>query len=135
VKKFCVLLCGIAGLAAALGPCRRLAAADDAGDEVVQMVVGLLSDKDREMRALGLQQVREEAKGPAATRRFAAVLPKLPPEAQAGLLAALGDRGDKAARPAVVAMLGSPEEAVRAWRSAPWGRWVSSLMSRRLSRS
>ena len=31
------------------------------------------------MRALGLQQVRTEAKGPAATKRFAALLPKLPP--------------------------------------------------------
>ena len=66
------------------------------------------------MRAVGLQQVREQAKGPAATKRFAALLPKLPPDAQAGLLDALGDRGDKAARPALLDMLKSRDEPVRA---------------------
>ena len=69
-----------------------LSAAEDAGDELVQMIISLISDKDRDMRTVGLQQVREEAKGPAATRRFAALLPKLPAESQAGLLDALGDR-------------------------------------------
>jgi len=90
------------------------AAPDQSGDELVQMIVGLLSDKDREMRAVGLQQVREAAKGPAATKQFAALLPKLAPDAQAALLDALGDRGDKAARPALLEMLKSREEQVRA---------------------
>ena len=66
------------------------------------------------MRAVGLQQVREAAKGPAATKRFAALLPKLSPEAQAGLLAALADRGDNAARPAVLDDAQEPDEPVRA---------------------
>jgi HEAT repeat protein len=82
-------------------------AAPEPGDDLVQMIVNLLSDKDREMRAVGLQQVREQAKGSAATKRFAALLPKLPPDAQAGLLDALGDRGDPSARPAVLDILKS----------------------------
>ncbi len=77
-------------------------------------IVNLLGDSDPDMRALGLQQVREDAKGPAATKRFAAVLPKLAAEAQAGLLDALADRGDDAARPAVLEMLASPATEVRA---------------------
>ena len=78
------------------------------------MIIGLVTDKDRDMRTMGLQQIREEAKGPAATQRFVSLLPKLPAESQAGLLEALGDRGDKTARPAILAMLKSPDEQVRA---------------------
>jgi HEAT repeat protein len=91
-----------------------LRAAEAPGEELVQMIITLVSDKDRDMRSVGLQQVREEAKGPEATKKFAALLPKLSVDAQAGLLDALGDRADKSARPAVVAMLKSPDEAVRA---------------------
>jgi len=114
VKKTFALIGGMVGLAVVVGFCSPLAAGDDASDELVQMVVGLLNESDREMRTLGLQQVRTEAKGTAATRRFAALLPKLPPERQAELIAALGGRGDPAARPAVVEMLGSKEASVRA---------------------
>ena len=89
-------------------------AQEDPDDALIQMVVELLSDADRDMRAVGLQQVREEVPGEAATNRFAALLPKLKPGAQADLLEALGDRGDAAARPAVVMMLLSQEESVRA---------------------
>ncbi len=85
-------------------------AADDA---VVQMVVELLGDKDKELRALGQTQVREGVKGQAATKKFVALLPKLTPEAQIGLLSALADRGDTAARPAVSDMLQSDSEEVR----------------------
>lgn len=83
-------------------------------DALIQMVVDLLSDADRDMRAVGLQQVREEVPGEAATNTFAALLPKLKPGAQADLLEALGDRGDAAARPAVLKMLEAKEEPVRA---------------------
>ena len=89
-------------------------AQEEPADSVIQMVVDLLGDKDLEMRAVGLQQVREEVPGEAATKEFAALLPKLPPDARAGLLEALGDRGDAAARPAVLEMLGDQQEAVRA---------------------
>ena len=88
-------------------------AADEAGDDVVAMVVTLLSDSDKDMRNLGLQQVREEAKGPAATRKFAALLPTLPPDAQVGLLDALADRGDAAACPGVREMLNKRESPIR----------------------
>jgi len=88
-------------------------AADTPDPGVVETVVELLGDKDKEMRALGLQQVREELKGEAATRRFAALLPKLAPEAQAELLIALGDRGDRAARAAVLDALNSDAAAIR----------------------
>jgi HEAT repeat protein len=78
------------------------------------LVVNLLREQDKDLRALGLEQVRTEAKGAAATKRFAAELPKLPPDAQTGLLRALADRGDTAARPAVLDMLkSSREEPVR----------------------
>jgi HEAT repeat protein len=109
-----VFLSGIVALALAVAFAGTLRAADAPGDELVEMIVTLVSDQDRDMRAVGLQQVREEAKGAAATRKFSALLPKLPTEAQAGLLDALGDRGDNTARPAVLEMLRSQEEPVRA---------------------
>lgn len=88
-------------------------AADDADADAVAAVIDLLGEKDKEMRALGLQQVREELKGAAATRQFVAALPKLPAEVQAELLAALGDRGDRAARPAVLDSLKNQEATIR----------------------
>ena len=85
-----------------------------ADDELVELVVGLLGDEDKDIRALGLEQVRSEAKGEAATKVFAAQLAKLKAVAQVGLLSALSDRGDRAARPAVVALLAkSSDEPVR----------------------
>jgi HEAT repeat protein len=77
------------------------------------MVAELLNNADRDMRALGLQQVREAAPGEAATKRFAELLPKLPDESQAGLVEALGERGDAAARPAVLPLVRSDQELVR----------------------
>jgi HEAT repeat protein len=112
VKNVLILTCAALALSAMAVPA-VLRAADEASDELVQTIVGLLSNKDKDLRAVGLQQVREAAKGAAATRRFAALLPKLPPDAQAALLGALADRGDKAARPAALDMLKSPEELVR----------------------
>ena len=90
------------------------AAEEDPNEPLIQMVIELVSDADHDMRALGLQQVREEVPGEAATKRFAEVLPKLPPDGQVGLLEALGDRQDKTARPDVLDMLTSQEDAVRA---------------------
>lgn len=113
MKKKSVLLGAMCCLAILLGAGSRLWAAD-ASDDVIQMVTTLVGDKDKDVRAVGLQQVREEAKGPAATKRFAALLPTLTPAAQAGLLDALADRGDNAARPAVLELLKSPDEQVRA---------------------
>jgi HEAT repeat protein len=90
-------------------------AADEQPDELVQMILKLLGDEDREFRAAGLDQIRSGAKGEAATKAFAAQLPMLDASAQVALLSALADRGDIAARPAVLELLGSSsDDGVRA---------------------
>ena len=80
----------------------------------MQTVSNLVCDQDKDVRAVGLEQVRNEVKGAEATHRFAALLPKLPPEAQVGLLGALAERGDTAARPAVLDLLRQSKGQVRA---------------------
>lgn len=110
-KRILVLLAAILALAAA-GSGGALPAAEDSGDPLVDTVITLLGDKDKDLRAIALQQVREEAKGTAATQRFADLLPKLPPQSQAELIDALATRGDKTARPAILAMLKSSDEQV-----------------------
>ena len=91
------------------------AQAQDEDDPLVQMVVDLLNDSEHDMRALGFDQVRESAPGEAATKKFAEILPTLATESQVGLLEALGDRQDQAARPAIMDRLeNSKEEAIRA---------------------
>ena len=78
------------------------------------MVIKLLSEQDKDLRAVGLDQIRNEAKGNAATKQFAAQLPKLSAAEQVGLLSALADRGDNAALPAVIELLNkSDDETVR----------------------
>jgi HEAT repeat protein len=84
-----------------------------ADDDLVKTVIDLVSDKDKDVRAVGLEQVRDEVKGPEATRRFAALLPSLAPEAQVGLLGALAERGDAAAKPAVLELFGKSQGEVR----------------------
>ncbi len=91
-------------------PITRPARADD---DLVKSVSDLVCDSDKDTRAVGLEQVRDEVKGPEATRRFAALLPKLAPEAQVGLLGALAARGDAAARPAVIDLLDHSQAEVR----------------------
>ncbi len=95
--------------------------AAEADDPLVAMVVTLLGDADKDVRSLGLEQVRTAAPGAAATKEFAAQLAALPPEAQIGLLGALADRGDRAARAAVLDALAHGEGAVRAASLAALG--------------
>jgi len=121
ITKASVVIASLAALVVTVGLCSGpLAAQEEEGQNpLVEMVIGLLRDPDPQMRALGLQQVREgedEAlKGEAATRQFLAVLPDLEPDAQASLLEALGERGDPVARPDVLKMLeSSKEDKVRA---------------------
>ncbi len=80
--------------------------ADDT-TEFVEVIVDLLSESDKEMRSLGLEQVRTAQPGAAATKGFAAALPKLSEEAQIGLLKALGARGDAAAKEGIGELLTS----------------------------
>ena len=106
---------GAVGFCTVLAFALSSSAKDEPNSELVQMVVNLLSEKDKDLRAVGLDQVRNEAKGTAATKQFAAQFPKLNAAEQAGLLSALADRGDAAALPAVIELLPtSRDEAVRA---------------------
>jgi len=98
----------IALFAAAAGPA-------SGAEDVVEMTVELVSRDDADFRAIGLDSIRHAAKGEAATGKFAALLAKLSAERQIELIGALGDRGDKAAIPAITALLvASQEPAVRA---------------------
>jgi HEAT repeat protein len=113
LKRTPMLLCA-AICAASLFASLALRAAQEPADELVAFVVQLLNDKDKDMRALGLEQVRTEAPGQEATRQFAALLPQLPPEVQAALISALAARGDAVARSAIVDLLtASGNEPVR----------------------
>jgi HEAT repeat protein len=84
-----------------------------ADDDLVKTVIDLVLDKDKDVRAVGLEQVRDEVKGSEATLRFAALLPKLPPESQVRLLGALAERGDAVAKPAVLELFGMSQGDVR----------------------
>ena len=85
-----------------------------ADDEVVDMIVELVSGSDNDMRMLALQQIREEVPGKDATMRFVELLPELAPDVQVQMIDALGERGDAAARPVILKMLNSKTEAIRA---------------------
>ena len=85
-----------------------------AQDDLVPLIVDFLRESDKELRALAFEQVRTEAPGETATKKFAALLPDLPTGTQVGLLSALADRGDKVAAPAVRDLLAnSKDEQVR----------------------
>ena len=84
-----------------------------AQDELVDLIIGLLKDRDKEVRALAYEQVRTEAKGEAATRKFAKFMRGAPPDTQVGLLRALADRGDRAASSAVRELFTSDQAQVR----------------------
>lgn len=98
------------------------APAADASNELVEQIVKLLANPDREFRAAALEQVRTSARGAAQTKKFAALLPKLDTTAQAELIAALADRDDAAARPAIVELFGaSKDDGVRSAALAALG--------------
>jgi HEAT repeat protein len=100
-----------------------LIAADADSAELVKLAIGLFREPDKDLRALGFDQVRTDAKGEAATRAFAAELPKLIPEAQVGLLSALADRGDAAAKPEVLKLFAAKgEEPVKVAAVAALGK-------------
>jgi len=69
--------------------------------EVVKMVITALKGDDPAMQTAAIALVRE-IPGPEVTRALAEELPNLPPAAQVQLLAALADRGDRIALPAVI---------------------------------
>ncbi|RMF97595.1 MAG: hypothetical protein D6741_09975 [Planctomycetota bacterium] len=73
-------------------------------DGMLEMIVPLLSSPDTDMRALAWEQVRTGLPGKEATLALVAELEKLEPDAQIGLLRALADRKDKAARDGILAL-------------------------------
>lgn len=88
----------------------KLHAAPKPSDAYLQQIIKLLSDKDREFREAGLEQIRKSAKGEEATHLFAAQLSKLDANGQIALLRALADRGDSAARPAILKLTSSSSD-------------------------
>ncbi len=85
-----------------------------ADDDLLPAVSKFILDKDKDVRAVGWEQVRDGLKGSAATRRIVALLPQLSPDGQASLIIALGDRGDAAALPEVQQFTQSNVPAIRA---------------------
>lgn len=112
----CLLISGLMFVIPSVG------SAAEPSDAFVQQIVRLLGDEDREFQAAGLEQVRTGAKGTAATQLFAVQLAKLNTGGQAALLSALADRGDSAARPAVLELVSSMDASVRAAAISALGR-------------
>ncbi len=100
--SFRLLICGVIALVSPITSPATSLGDEPPNDQLVSLVITFLNDSDKEIRALAFAQVRTQAKGEAATRKFAAQLFKLPVEGQVGLLSALAGRGDKAARPDVL---------------------------------
>jgi HEAT repeat protein len=83
-----------------------------AQDEAVKMVLDILKSGDQDMQAVAISMVKDMP-GEEVTKALAAELPKLSPTSQVQLLSSLGDRGDAAARPAVVTAVGAEDQSVR----------------------
>lgn len=82
-----------------------LVQAQEVNDEVLNLITELVTGDDKDLRALGLDQIRAEAPGEAATAKFVELLGKVPADAIPSLIVALGDRGDKTAREGIVKVL------------------------------
>jgi HEAT repeat protein len=83
-----------------------------AGDGAMALVEKALTGRDGAAQLAALPLILE-VEGQAATKAFAAVMPKVPPKMQAALIELLAQRGDAAAAPAVAAAAGNAEAAVR----------------------
>lgn len=99
-----LLPCVVVGLLLLSSFSSPVAADEPATPELVDMVVKMFHAEDPSVRGLAFEQVRFYAPGQQATMRFASELSKLSDDAKVGLLRALGDRGDKAARFAITRM-------------------------------
>lgn len=83
-----------------------------AGEDAADLLTDVLSQDNPEMQSAAIS-LAANLKDPAVTAMLAAQLPRLAPRQQIQLLAALGERGDPKAAPAVVKMLTSPNPEVR----------------------
>ena len=82
------------------------------GEDALSQAVAAISGKDAAMRAAAISNVGK-LKGKDVGVRLAAGLDKLPPDQQALLIEALGDRGDPAVLPSIVKTASSDKPAVR----------------------
>jgi len=89
-----------------------LGASGQSQDEAVNIVLGILRSDDQDMQAAAIAMVKEMP-GTEVTKALAKELPNLSAKSQVQLLSAFGDRGDAAARPAVVAAVKSEDQSVR----------------------
>jgi len=92
---------------AALDAYIRVSGADSA-----PFLVKLLTSSDPGVQSIALRYVRE-LPGRDTTLAFAAQVPRIPEPARVQLILALGERGDRAAAPAVLKQTGSPNSEVR----------------------
>ena len=106
-KRLCLLL-----IAALVFGLLGSAGADEANQEIINMVIDALKSPDPEMQTGAIAIVRD-IPGEDVTKALAVELPKLPAVAQVQLLSALADRGDATALPAVVEASTSKDESVR----------------------
>jgi HEAT repeat protein len=89
-----------------------LGASGQSQDQAVDIVLGILRSDDQDMQAAAIAMVKEMP-GTDVTKALAKELPNLSAKSQVQLLSALGDRGDAAARPAVVTAVKSEDQSVR----------------------
>jgi len=89
----------------------RDSAAEPQPQAAIQLAIDLLGSDDAGVRQIALDRIRTGMRGEAATRRLAELVPTLQPARQAELVAALAERGDPAAVPAILALLGSSTDA------------------------
>jgi HEAT repeat protein len=89
-----------------------LGAESQSQDQAVGIVLGILRSDDQDMQAAAIAMVKEMP-GTDVTKALAKELPNLSAKSQVQLLSALGDRGDAAAHPAVVAAVKSEDRSVR----------------------
>ncbi len=81
-------------------------------EDAIALVIDILKGNDQEMQAVAIAMVRE-IPGTEITKALARELPNLSVMSQVRLLSALGDRGDRAALPAVVTATKAGDESVR----------------------
>jgi len=88
------------------------AASEQPQSEAIGIVLDVLKSDDQQMQAVAIAMVKEMP-GTEVTKVLAKELPNLSVTSQVQLLSALGDRGDAAALPAVIAAANAADESVR----------------------
>jgi len=81
-------------------------------DDAIAMLIDLLKSDERQMQTVAIAMVREMP-GKEMTDALVKELPNLSVTTQVQLLSALGDRGDRAALPAVITAAKAADESVR----------------------